>query len=290
MKQRPAAVLLAVVLLFIAAASVSAEQLSCGTYRVEASLSCYVNAMGGIEFGAPLLTGAELSVMSDSSRSLTLYFTKSSVTIYGITCDTFIDASPSVGGDASDVPLGTVGYYDLSGELVTDGVSYTLSSDTAENSRGEAVRYVDSVTLPLEHDSDTYELSLYVNSNVMGTQFSSDTYPAVLTLKLDSAVAADGFEETAPTPSNSDVITDSVALPDSTTPVADETHSGLSIYHPESSVDNADVENAADSSDERDATYVAAFKKPLLVAALALGALLILTGSILTVSAGKDKK
>ena len=71
------------------------ENLSEGTYSVDATLSCYVKAMGGIEFGAPLLTGSTIKVDANGKKAMTLNFTKSSVTIYNITCDTFIDPSPT---------------------------------------------------------------------------------------------------------------------------------------------------------------------------------------------------
>lgn len=44
------------------------ENLSEGTYSVDATLSCYVNAMGGIEFGAPLLTGSTIKVDANGSQ------------------------------------------------------------------------------------------------------------------------------------------------------------------------------------------------------------------------------
>ena len=64
-----------------------------GTYQIKTELSCYVNAMGGVEFGAPLLTSSVVNVASDGSKTLTLYFTKSQVTIYSITCDINIKKS-----------------------------------------------------------------------------------------------------------------------------------------------------------------------------------------------------
>ena len=149
-----------------------------GTYQIKTELSCYVNAMGGVEFGAPLLTSSQVEVASDGSKTMTLYFTKSSVTIYSITCDTFIDVSPSYVTETNGIKSGTLGYYNADGVLVTDNVTYTLSEDTAENAQKEQVHYVDSVTFPIEYESDTYKLSLFVNSNVMGTQFTADGYAA----------------------------------------------------------------------------------------------------------------
>ena len=144
-----------------------------GTYSVDAQLKCYVAAMGGIEFGAPLLSGTEYTVAEDGSMTLTAHFIKNSVTIYSITCYTFIDASPYTGaepteGEAED---GTIGCYDADLNLVTQGVEYTLSEDTATNPAGEEVSYVDSITFPISEKTDTYYLTFYINSQVMGTQF-----------------------------------------------------------------------------------------------------------------------
>lgn len=132
-----------------------------GTYNVDASLSCFVNAMGGIEFGAPLLTSTQVTVDADGNAEATLNFTKSVVTIYGVTCDTFIDASNS-----------KPGYFDAEGKK---DASYTLSADTALNPNSEAVKYVDSMTFPVSTDTETVNLWVYVNSNVMGVQFCDGT-------------------------------------------------------------------------------------------------------------------
>ncbi|HJH62701.1 MAG TPA: hypothetical protein IAC84_05505 [Firmicutes bacterium] len=175
-----------------------ASGLPAGSYYVQAELSCYVNAMGGVEFGAPLLTMAQVEVDETGGRSLTLYFTKSQVTIYGITCDTFLDASPSYVTDTDGVRSGTIGYYEADGTLVTEGVRYTLSDDTAENARQEQVHYVDSITFPVQEERDTYGLTLYINSNVMGTQFTADRYPANLTVDWASLSATPIEEEAEP--------------------------------------------------------------------------------------------
>ena len=144
-----------------------------GSYSVTASMSCYIPAMGGVEFGATLLTDTEYTVSEDGSAELTLHLTKSSVTIYSITCYTFVDATPDTGaepteGEAED---GTIGCYDADLNLVTQGVEYTLSEDTATNPAGEEVSYVDSITFPISEKTDTYYLTFYINSQVMGTQF-----------------------------------------------------------------------------------------------------------------------
>lgn len=181
--------LLAALPLRAAGAETGALELEAGTYPVQASLSCYVNAMGGVEFGAPLLEGAELTVAEDGAASLTLYLGKSSVTIYSVTCDTFVDADPASTSEFRGVENGTLGYYDGDGVLHTEDVTYTLSQDTALNPRDEAVAYVDSITFPVTELAEEIHLTMYINSNVMGVQFCDEndaaeaaTYPCTLTV------------------------------------------------------------------------------------------------------------
>ena len=172
------AVMLAAMLLAGALAAFGGceKEEAAGTYTVGSSLSCYIPAMGGVEFGEPLLTQTRYAKEEDGSMSLTLYFTKSSVTIYSITCYTFIDAEPNTGADPveGEPEDGTIGYYDADNRLVTEGVSYTLSEDTTENNLQEQVHY----------------LTFYINSTVMGAQFKitadgSVTRAATLTVDWD---------------------------------------------------------------------------------------------------------
>lgn len=165
--------------------ALAADNLSEGTYSVNASLSCYVNAMGGVEFGAPLLVSAQVNVDNQQNKTVTLNFTKSSVTIYNITCDTFIDIEPSTDENSGNVKNGTLGVYDNNGALQTSSVEYTLSDDTALNSKNEAVHYVSSMTFPIDSIKDSYELTLYINSNVMGVQFGADGSSNLATLTVD---------------------------------------------------------------------------------------------------------
>lgn len=166
MGKRVCAALLTLVLLGFGMVSAFAAEVT----PVNASLSCYIHAMGGVEFGAPLLSGAQVEVEPDGSKTMTLFFTKSSVTIYGVTCDTFIDLSPSFVTDTNGVPSGTLGFYEADGTLNTADVTYTLSTDTAQNPQQEQVHYVTSLTFPIREEQETYQLSLFVNSNVMGCQ------------------------------------------------------------------------------------------------------------------------
>jgi hypothetical protein len=181
------------------------EDLEPGVYTVDVDFSAYVTAMGGVEFGRPLVSGATVEVDENGDALLTLAFGKSSVTIYGVTANTFIDATPSGAGNSRGVPDGTLGIYDETGTVLqTAGVSYTLNDGTAENPFQEQVQYVDSVTFPLSYASDTYKLAIYINSHVMGVQFcqpnaqaSSTTYSATLTVDWDSAEAVRIADETS---------------------------------------------------------------------------------------------
>ncbi len=163
-----------------------------GTYSVEAELSCYISAMGGIEFGKPLLERTEYTVAEDGSLSITLHLIKSSVKIFSIECFTFVDADPPETGinNKGSLKNGTIGIYDGDGSLVTEGVSYTLSEDTATNNTQEEVHYVDSITLPVEEKRQSYMLALCIDSQVMGAQFAADSYEATLTVDWDTASAA----------------------------------------------------------------------------------------------------
>lgn len=183
--------------------AVAYEDLSAGTYTIDAKLSCYVPAMGGVEFGDPLLTSTTLTIDDSGRRVMKLEFRKSSVTIYAITCDTFIDADPSHESEDRGVENGTIGYYDQDGNLQTEEVAYTLSDDTALNPADKEVHYVDSITFPITHKSDQYALTFYINSNVMGVQFCNEnaeatasTYPAILSVDW-SGVSGQG--STSPT-------------------------------------------------------------------------------------------
>lgn len=264
----------------VTASAYSYDDLPEGTYQIKTEFSCYVNAMGGVEFGAPLLTSASVEVSTDGSKTMTLYFTKSQVTIYSITCDTFIDVSPSYITETNGIKSGTLGYYNGDEILITDSVTYTLSDDTAENAQKEQVHYVDSVTFPIEYESDTYNLTLFVNSNVMGTQFTKDGYAATLSVDW-SSVSADGFTDTDDTADSEPPTTESSS---NTSNV--ENKDGLNIYH-------ADKE-AEDETEVSETTvtgyYVAYFKEPLLIAVAVIAGIMIVSGVVLIVLGRKEKK
>lgn len=261
----------------VTASAYGYSDLPAGTYSIEARLSCYVNAMGGVEFGAPLLVSSQVQVASDGSKTMTLHFTKSSVTIYSITCDTFIDVSPSYVTETNGIKSGTLGYYTADGTLVTEDMTYTLSEDTAENAQKEPVHYVDSVTFPLRYESDTYKLSLFVNSNVMGTQFTADGYAATLTVDWSSAAAA-GSPKTEPADAKAEPADGEAASSRADVNSQD----GLHIYP-------ADAQPAAGDPTEAGGTYIAHFKEPLLIAVGIVAGGMILVGIILVVSGRKEE-
>ena len=187
------------------------EGLSPGTYYVDAKFFAYVNAMGGQQFGRPMLRDenesdapssadalkdaesydtdkAKIVVDANGNAEMTLFFKRSAVVIYGVEAFTFIDPNPEYDGkprpdgstpdpSARGVKDGTIGIYDASGSsgdggsLITGGVKYTTASSTAPNPQGNQVNYVNSITFPLPYAGDTYYLALYINSQVMGVEF-----------------------------------------------------------------------------------------------------------------------
>jgi len=277
----PAVLLLLPLLLSFRALAAGASVSPPGTYPLSASLSCFVNAMGGVEFGAPLLTNAELTVTEDGSETITLHFTKSSVTIYGVTCDTFIDASPSYVTDDRGVKSGVIGYYDQNGELQTQNVAYTLSEDTALNAANEAVHYVDSITFTVDSRRETYALTLYINSNVMGVQFTQPneeataaTYPA--TLMVDWASVGSGAAPAVTKEST-----------EGTAPTADgkEEMDGLNLYR---AGEEAETEAAVQTEPDNAVLSRRAYLNPtVLIAMGSAGAALLTAGAILLICGGR---
>lgn len=255
----------------VSAADIEAKK---DVYHIDATLSCYINAMGGVEFGKPLLQSASVKMTDGDNGMLTLSLGKSQVEIYSVVCDTFIDVAPSVQGENTSIPNGTLGYYTESGELNTENLSYTLSTDTAKNARDEDVHYVDSITFPVNKETETYYLTLYVNSNVMGTQFSKETYPAVLTVDW-SSISSEATS--SPEDEDTDDKTDS-----SKETLQPDSMGGLNIYH-------ADDENEAstESISEQD-RYTVYLKKPLFIATLSIAALLVVSGIIVVLVGRKD--
>lgn len=170
--------------------------------QYDAELSCYVTAMGGVEFGDGLLAGAYVEQEEDRYY-MTLVFNKSQVTIFTITCDTFIDTDLANAGTSKGVEDGTIGVYNEDGTLVTEGVEvrYSTGDDYVAGSSGN-VYYVKSVRLPIDSLRESYKLALYINSSVMGVQFcepneavSTGTYSATLTLDLASGQSVESIDD-----------------------------------------------------------------------------------------------
>ncbi len=285
------AVMLCVVLTIACVVNTSAleaQDLSEGTYIVDSSLSCYVNAMGGVEFGAPLLVSSQIDVDSKQNKTMTLNFTKSSVTIYNITCDTFIDPAPASEETGGNVKNGTLGFYDNNGSLQTNSVTYTLSDDTALNSKSEEVHYVSSITFPLESIKDTYELTLYVNSNVMGVQFGSggsSSNPATLTvdwnsIKTENANAEQEEYETLPAETKeAQVSTDVVVEEEYENNVVEK--DGLNIHYA-----NSDEE----SDDDSQIQYTAYLNMQMIWILIVIAVVIIIVGVVFLVSSKFSRK
>ena len=134
------------------------------TYKVGANLSCFVSAMGGVEFGTGLLKDAYVTIDSSGNATMTAKFGKAEA--MNGAAKTFIDPRNS-----------HPGYYDMNGvkQNVTD---YTISpeGDTAtpptdDPDRAKGVRYVTSMTFPVSKDKNVYYLWFYLNSQMMGVQF-----------------------------------------------------------------------------------------------------------------------
>lgn len=148
----------------VPASAADSGELKPGTYYMTSYLSCYVNAMGGVEFsdGYGLLTDTTVTVDEDGSAVATLNLgTTSGLSIYGVACTAFIDTDEAPG------------YY-KDGAVTKDNVTYTVSSDTVANSKGQ-VNYITSVTFPVDTAVNEYTMWLYLDSNVMGCQLGNGT-------------------------------------------------------------------------------------------------------------------
>lgn len=138
------------------------------TLSVDATLSCYVTAMGGQEFGTPVHKGTKILKKADGTYKVLLSLGKGTGNIFGVEFDAFVDPSNS-----------TPGYYDADGN-VQDAVYTVSEDDTAQANTGldedgnrvlVDVNYVTSMTFPVSKETSEYNLWIYINSNVMGVQF-----------------------------------------------------------------------------------------------------------------------
>ena len=90
-----------------------------GVITPEASLSCFVNAMGGIEFGEKLLTGMTVKKAANGDYSATLSFTDDkTLTIYTVNAHIFVNADKA-----------PVGFYDVAGKLHTVNTADSVHTD-----------------------------------------------------------------------------------------------------------------------------------------------------------------
>ena len=95
---------------------------SSSTYTVAASLSCYIPAMGGVEFGDFVFNNfyntIDITEDADGNTSATMNFGKGTGTIYSINFDAALDPT-----------LSPVGIYDEEGTLHTsdDDASITYT-------------------------------------------------------------------------------------------------------------------------------------------------------------------
>ena len=187
----------------------AAEAPAAGEYRIPATLTCYVDAMGGQEFGDGRIKDAVVRINADGSAAVTLTFNRTYVNIYSIQCYTGIDATNS-----------HPGYYDKDGVLHKDAV-FTLSENTIrlnlapaghmENDMVTDVHDVSTMTFPVALYDEEVLLYLYINSQIMGVQFCDGSgtagsanpdlptpYKAVLTLDWDQMVVI-SLDEPEPT-------------------------------------------------------------------------------------------
>lgn len=150
----------------------SLTDLKAGTYGLSSKLSCYVSAMGGVEFGEPLLSNATMQVAEDGTTTVTLKFTTSTVNIYGVIANTYVSAE------------GMVQYWN--GSAWVDA-AYTT----------DANGYVTTMTFPITEINDTYKLALMVGSNVMGTQFggADSKYDATWSVDWKNVTVGELFEK-----------------------------------------------------------------------------------------------
>ncbi len=125
---------------------------------------------------------------NNNQYSLTIIFTAGELNVGGIKGTIFIDNKPTTEETVNGIKDGTIGYYKADGTLVTEGINVTYSSgeNYALNAAQQNVYYVQSVEFPVDALRATYDLTLYINSNMMGKQFIKGIHDAKITLDLES--------------------------------------------------------------------------------------------------------
>ena len=124
----------------------------------------------------------------NNQYSLTVLFTAGELNVGGIKGTIFIDNKPTTEETVNGIKDGTIGFYKADGTLVTEGIKVTYSSgeNYAVNAAQQNVYYVQSVEFPVDGLRDTYDLTLYINSNMMGRQFIKGVHDAKITLDLEN--------------------------------------------------------------------------------------------------------
>ncbi len=130
------------------------DNLDEGTYQLTASLSCWMSAMGGCDFGTGLLKSAVLTVDADGSEKITLYFNEmvDVVMAYG-TASAYAENS------------GETGYHNGTQWCSAE---YTTATGTSDE---ETYTYINSMTFPISAVNSTYDLALCIG----GTQFGGES-------------------------------------------------------------------------------------------------------------------
>ncbi|MBQ9111677.1 MAG: LPXTG cell wall anchor domain-containing protein, partial [Oscillospiraceae bacterium] len=132
----------------------SLDDLDAGTYQLTASLSCWMSAMGGCDFGTDLLKSAVLTVGTDGSKKVTLYFHE------------MVDVAMAYGTASAYVEnSGEIGYHNGSAWCTAE---YSTATGTSEEG---TYTYVNSMTFPISAVSNTYDLALCIG----GTQFGGES-------------------------------------------------------------------------------------------------------------------
>lgn len=141
-----------------------------------AMLDCYVDAMGGQQFGHAVFKGISFK-NNNGNIEATLKLGSGVGVIYGIAFIAYIE--PSIKHITED-SYSTPKYYDANENLqdattttsTTDfGVRNNLKTDGTMNGTVSKSYAVSSMTIPVSKDKSEYNLWIYINSNVMGVQF-----------------------------------------------------------------------------------------------------------------------
>ncbi len=148
-----------------------------GSFEESATmLNCWVDAMGGQQFGHAVFKGTSFK-NKNGTIECTLNLGTGVGVIYSIPFIAYIEPSmENLTGDSVSKP----GYY-LDDGSHTDaeytvsskyfGIRNNLNSSGTMNGTVSKSYAVDSMTFPVSKDKSEYNLWIYINSNVMGVQF-----------------------------------------------------------------------------------------------------------------------